>query len=82
MDPQSIIIIVGVAVLLLERMFACLSRVKKSKCCGGELQLSSPPKKGLNDSEEREIQKKVEHILETITIKDPNIKRSSQNSTV
>jgi iron-sulfur cluster repair protein YtfE (RIC family) len=51
MEAQSIVLIVGVAVLLLERIFACLNRVKKSKCCGGEIELTSlASKKSLNDS--------------------------------
>jgi len=80
------VLIVGVAVLILERMFSCFNRIKISKCCGGELQLASPPKKGLNDSDEQEIQKKVDHILEIMNVKnqtdDKIEKRDSQNKTV
>jgi hypothetical protein len=85
MDPQSIVLIVGVAVLILERMFACLNRIKTSKCCGGELQLSTPTitKKGLSESGQQEIEKKLDQALEVNSVLNhalEKVKRSSQNS--
>lgn len=80
MDPQSIVLIVGVAILIMERMFACMNRIKISKCCGGELQLttSSPKKKNLNESEtgptEQEIDERMNKVINSLE----RIKRTSE----
>jgi hypothetical protein len=51
MEAQNIVVIAGVATLLLDRLFACLRRVRKSKCCGSEIELSK--EKSLNESDDK-----------------------------
>ena len=43
-ETTNIILIVGVSLMILERIFKCAMRVKKSKCCGGEMEMSTPTK--------------------------------------
>jgi len=82
MDPQSIILIVGVAVLILERLFSCINRIKTSKCCGGELQLTTgtPPKKGgLNDSQQtQEIDKRINDMLDVVIAQNQKVIEDNQ----
>lgn len=84
MDPQSIILIVGVAVLILERLFSCLNRIRTSKCCGGEIQLSPEKnsKNSLNESKENqfgEIEKKLETALHFNEIINKEIEKRKSN---
>lgn len=51
MEAQNIVVIAGVATLLLDRLFACLRRVKKSKCCGSEIEMAK--EKSLNESDDK-----------------------------
>jgi len=87
MDPQSIILIVGVAVLIMERLFSCLNRVRTSKCCGGEIELSpekNSPKNSLNASKENtlhEIEKKLEVALQTNEVINNLVQKRSRSPT-
>jgi hypothetical protein len=40
MEPNTIIILVGLGTLLIERVFTWMLRVKKSECCGAKVELS------------------------------------------
>jgi len=44
MDPISIGLLIGVATLIIERVFTLLNRLTTSKCCGSEIDFkeSSP----------------------------------------
>jgi hypothetical protein len=66
-ETTNIVLIVGVALIILERIFKCAMRVKKSKCCGGEMEMSSPTKEpsSLNTSSE-ESAKPVERVEEML----------------
>lgn len=87
MDPQSIILIVGVAVLIMERLFSCLNRVRTSKCCGGEIDLSpekNSPKNSLNVSKENtlhEIEKKIEVALQANEVINNLVQKRSRSPT-
>jgi len=39
MDPSSIVVIVGVVTLVIERFFAWGIRIKHSACCGCDLEM-------------------------------------------
>lgn len=72
MEPTDIIIIVGIILLFVERMFTCLYRVRKSKCCGGELEMSNSPAKepnSLNVSTNirTDTQEKIEEIVKRLS---------------
>lgn len=43
MEPASIVIIVGLATLLVERIFSWANRIRSSKCCGGEITFIEKP---------------------------------------
>lgn len=71
-ETTNIILIVGVALIILERIFKCAMRVKKSKCCGGEMEMTTPTKEpsSLNNSSE-ETEKpteKVEEIIKRLSV--------------
>jgi len=60
-ETTNIILIVAVALIILERIYKCVMRIRKSKCCGGEIELSTPPKQdSLNSSEN--LQKTTEEV--------------------
>ncbi len=40
MEPNTIIILVGLGTLLVERVFTWMRRIKKSECCGAKVELS------------------------------------------
>lgn len=37
MEPSTIIIVVGLVTLIVERVFSLTMRIKKSNCCGNEI---------------------------------------------
>lgn len=39
MDPATISLIVGVAILVLERGFSFINRIRKSTCCGNTVEM-------------------------------------------
>lgn len=41
MDPASIAILIGVATLLIERTYSFTNKIKKSKCCGNEIEMKN-----------------------------------------
>ncbi len=41
MEPNTIIILVGVGTLLIERVFTWMRRIKKSECCGAKVEMNS-----------------------------------------
>ena len=46
MEPTLIIAIIGLSTLVVERLFAHLSKIKKSRCCGNtEIEMSSESEK-------------------------------------
>ena len=67
-ETTNIVLIVGVALIILERIFKCGMRVKKSKCCGGEMEMLTPPKdpSSLNSSAKEE--NPVEKVQEAMNI--------------
>ena len=70
METSSIVLIVGVALMILERIFKCTMKIKKSKCCGGEIEMSTPPKdqSSLNAEESiNEEEKKLEDIVRKLS---------------
>lgn len=44
MDPASIVIIVGLLTIMVERVFAWSLKVKKSSCMGAEVEMMEPEK--------------------------------------
>lgn len=68
MDTQSIIIIVGLTTLIIERIFSCINRIRTSKCCGGELVLTPQESKKSLKEMENNTDKKIgtENITEFI----------------
>ena len=45
MDPSTIVVIVGIATLLIERIFTWSTRIKHSTCCGCDLEMESKNEK-------------------------------------
>lgn len=39
MDPSTVIIIIGVATLIIERSFSWGIKIKKSQCCGNTVEM-------------------------------------------
>ena len=39
MEPGTILIIVGLSSLIVERIFSWATRIKKSSCCGSEIEM-------------------------------------------
>ena len=66
MEPTDIIIIVGIVLLFVERVFTCLYRVRKSKCCGGEIEMTNSPIKEPN-SLTASTQDKIEDIVKRLS---------------
>lgn len=39
MEPGTIIIVIGLATLIVERVFSLSMKIKKSTCCGGSIEM-------------------------------------------
>jgi len=41
MEPSTILIIIGLATLIVERSFAWALKIKRSNCCGNQIEMQS-----------------------------------------
>jgi len=41
MEPNTIILLVGLGTLIIERVFTWMRRIKKSECLGAKIEMSS-----------------------------------------
>lgn len=73
METTNIILIVGITVLVLDKLLKCVMKVKKSKCCGGEVEMMTPPK------EERSLATSNETLDHTVEEVSEIVKRLSTN---
>ena len=49
MDPTSIAILIGLATLVVERIFSVANKIKSSKCCGGSIEFKNSVDKNIVD---------------------------------
>lgn len=63
LEVTNIILIVGVLLMILERILKCAMRIKKSKCCGGEMEMSTPPKDPSSLSESVNVEEQLKTFV-------------------
>jgi hypothetical protein len=71
METSQIVLIVGVALLFLERILSFAVRIKKSRCCGNEIEMRTPEKTSASLAESQNVrpEDEIEKVVKRLSQK-------------